>query len=138
MLPVVSLRLKRIFLRLTGTESDVLGGLLGDTGFLDGINLADYAEKRHFQEMIEGGMRRIPGCSPYNYVELPWYSAGYSNDPSNGNSFLKKYPKELRVQACCDWWLARARNGKDIGIICCFIILIIFICLSKINKKVFD
>ena len=85
--------------RLTDTESDGLGGLLGETGFLDGINLADYAEKRHFQEMIEGESRRIPGCSPYNYVELPWYSAGYSNDPSKGNSFLKKYPKELRVQA---------------------------------------
>ena len=113
----------------------MLGGLLGDTGFLDGINLADYAERRHFQEMIEGDRRRIPGCSPYNYVELPWYSAGYSNDPSTGNSFLKKYPKELRVQACCDWWLARARDGKDIGTICCFITYFYLRSKSYLQKK---
>ena len=100
--------------RLLGTESDDVGGLLGETGFLDAINLADQSEKLYRHTLLHGSHdnRRIYGCTPFNFVELPGYS--YYNSNSN-TYFLKKYPEEMRVQSCCDWWLNRALQGKEQG-----------------------
>ncbi len=53
------------------------------------------------------------GCDP-----TAWYTYRYPLcrcQYINIDSVSVMSPKEIRKQACCDWWLGRAVQGKEMG-----------------------
>ena len=82
-----------------------LGGLLGESGFLEALYLADSSSKLDLQSN---------GCN-----SIAWYMSPsplcrciLSRVEQSVNCKALEFPQELRKQACCEWWLGKTLQGK--------------------------
>jgi hypothetical protein len=88
--------------------NDELGGLLGDSGFLEALYLAEQSSR------LDISVKRSFGCNP-----VAWYSYRYPLcrcQLARLEHIPLRFPKDLRRQACCDWWLGKSLQGKEKGI----------------------
>ncbi len=86
-----------------------LKGLLGDSGFLESLHMADLSSS------LDNSPVDSFGCNP-----VIWYSNGRRLSlcrcqlaQLNNGPF--EFAQEIRIQACCDRWLARALEEKKEG-----------------------